>query len=202
MVVHRGCRLGGWNGCRRFRNHRQARIPRLHLPAQATRWFCRGVEDEKVGSRLCFAAGLGRNRRRFHGMGERTHDGLQAGRFGRCHGLQSTVGGSTDPTDRIGRPHQRPSLLHRRDVRIDRVARVGAKGYRECDTGLAALEAYHKAPDSANPPRDEPLHDWASHAADAFRVLAEADMAGLIPRQGLIDHSEWRKPRVIVGTRF
>jgi hypothetical protein len=72
----------------------------------------------------------------------------------------------------------------------------------ECDSGLAALDAYHKAPDSPRLSRDEPLHDWSSHAADAFRTLAEADLAGLIPRQGLIDHGERRKPRVIAGTRF
>jgi hypothetical protein len=72
----------------------------------------------------------------------------------------------------------------------------------ECDSGLTALEAYHKAHDSPRLARNEPLHDWSSHAADAFRTPAEADMAGLIPHQSFINHTERPKPRVIMGTRF
>ena len=42
-----------------------------------------------------------------------------------------------------------------------------------CDTGLKALENYRKAwDDKLGTFKDQPLHNWASHAADAFRCFA------------------------------
>jgi hypothetical protein len=50
-----------------------------------------------------------------------------------------------------------------------------------CDNGLNALIAYHYKPASSSGLAvDEPVHNWASHAADALRILAEAEMAGMI----------------------
>jgi hypothetical protein len=50
-----------------------------------------------------------------------------------------------------------------------------------CDRGLDALMAYHHKPESSTGlAKDEPVHDWASHASDALRILAEAEMAGMI----------------------
>jgi hypothetical protein len=43
----------------------------------------------------------------------------------------------------------------------------------KCAQGLEALRAYRKEWDSKNQRfRSQPLHDWASHGADAFRVFA------------------------------
>lgn len=41
-----------------------------------------------------------------------------------------------------------------------------------CDTGLKALHNYKRAFDEKKGTWGEPIHDWASHAADAFRYLA------------------------------
>lgn len=50
-----------------------------------------------------------------------------------------------------------------------------------CERGLEALANYHTRRESGlGIARDEPVHDWSSHAADALRVLAEAEMAGMI----------------------
>jgi|GEM_PF-1595078 len=51
----------------------------------------------------------------------------------------------------------------------------------QCESGLAALGAYRtrRQGDGATA-TDEPVHDWASHTADAFRMLAEAHRAGLV----------------------
>ena len=51
----------------------------------------------------------------------------------------------------------------------------------ECDAGLARLAAYRAAPVSTGGiSRDDPVHDRASHAADALRVMAEALKLGLV----------------------
>ncbi|MDO4250879.1 MAG: terminase, partial [Moraxella sp.] len=43
----------------------------------------------------------------------------------------------------------------------------------KCDEGIKALESYRKAWDDKNGVwRDKPLHDWTSHASDAFRYFA------------------------------
>lgn len=51
-----------------------------------------------------------------------------------------------------------------------------------CEKGVKALKAYEHAPDSSSGVvRNVPLHNWASHVADAVRTMAEADRHGLIP---------------------
>lgn len=55
--------------------------------------------------------------------------------------------------------------------------------WRQCPSvgsGLEALSAYRQHIEGNGAlARNEPVHDWASHPADAFRVLAEAHRAGL-----------------------
>lgn len=66
-----------------------------------------------------------------------------------------------------------------------------------CDAGLTALANYHyRRFTSTGLAQNEPVHDWSSHAADALRILAEAEMAGMI--QGMAN------PRVtpVVRTGF
>jgi hypothetical protein len=53
-----------------------------------------------------------------------------------------------------------------------------------CEKGLAALDAYRREWDeSLGTWKDRPLHNWASHAADAFRTFAEGwrERAGAPP---------------------
>lgn len=48
-----------------------------------------------------------------------------------------------------------------------------------CAKGIRALNAYRKRDVSAGAAvRDEPVHDWASHPADALRMMAEANQVG------------------------
>lgn len=50
-----------------------------------------------------------------------------------------------------------------------------------CEDGLNALAAYHYKPDtSTGRASNEPVHDWSSHPSDALRILAEAEMAGML----------------------
>lgn len=48
-----------------------------------------------------------------------------------------------------------------------------------CRDGLDALNAYHTRK-TTNGQADEPVHDWSSHDADAFRTFAEAHLNGMI----------------------
>ena len=58
---------------------------------------------------------------------------------------------------------------------------------RETSTGLA---------------RDEPVHDFSSHACDALRVVAEAEMAHMLSSAGSTGTSTRRQPaKVIYGIR-
>lgn len=51
---------------------------------------------------------------------------------------------------------------------------------QKCERGIAALRAYRKAwNEDRRVFMDRPLHDWASHGADAFRTLAMAEAEGL-----------------------
>lgn len=51
----------------------------------------------------------------------------------------------------------------------------------QCDDGLTALSAYRKRVDGEGALQtDVPIHDWASHTGDAFRMMAEAHRAGLV----------------------
>lgn len=48
-----------------------------------------------------------------------------------------------------------------------------------CEKGIRALNAYRKRDVTAGAAvRDEPVHDWASHPADALRMMAEANQVG------------------------
>jgi hypothetical protein len=50
-----------------------------------------------------------------------------------------------------------------------------------CERGLEALCNYHTVrASSTGLAVDEPVHDWASHASDPLRTLAEADMASML----------------------
>lgn len=50
-----------------------------------------------------------------------------------------------------------------------------------CKKGIEALEAYHtKDTSNGGVVTKEPVHDWASHDADAFRYLAEALNLGMV----------------------
>ena len=54
-----------------------------------------------------------------------------------------------------------------------------------CEKGLAALESYHTRRESASGNAlDLPVHDWSSHAADALRTFAEAEMYGMVHGSG------------------
>jgi hypothetical protein len=54
-----------------------------------------------------------------------------------------------------------------------------------CEHGLEALCNYRTLrATSTGLAVDEPVHDWASHASDALRTLAEADMAGMLNSAG------------------
>lgn len=51
----------------------------------------------------------------------------------------------------------------------------------QCDDGLTALGCYRTRPvTELTYTSEEPVHDWSSHTADAFRVMAEAHRAGMI----------------------
>lgn len=73
-----------------------------------------------------------------------------------------------------------------------------------CDKGIAGLEAYRRQKNTSDGVvRDEPVHDWASHIADAVRTMAEADKAGLISsarNNGATVHRP--QPAAITGSRM
>ena len=50
-----------------------------------------------------------------------------------------------------------------------------------CERGIEALTNYHTRRESGSGiAHDEPVHDWSSHAADGLRMLAEAEMNGML----------------------
>ncbi len=50
-----------------------------------------------------------------------------------------------------------------------------------CEKGIEALSNYHTRRESSSGlAQDMPVHDWSSHAADALRMFAEADAAGML----------------------
>ena len=56
---------------------------------------------------------------------------------------------------------------------------------RPANTGLEALCNYHAVRQHRQDLAvDEPVHDWASHAASALKVIAEAEMAGMLHSAG------------------
>lgn len=68
----------------------------------------------------------------------------------------------------------------------------------QCDEGLTALAAYRtRRQGEGAASSDEPVHDWASHTADAFRMAAEAHRAGLIEFKHTTAEvrADWYDPR-------
>jgi hypothetical protein len=48
---------------------------------------------------------------------------------------------------------------------------------------------------------DEPIHDWASHASDALRTIAEADMTGMLHSAGSTANYHRRPVTIRTGFR-
>lgn len=68
----------------------------------------------------------------------------------------------------------------------------------QCDDGLTALAAYRTRREGEGAlTTDEPVHDWASHTADAFRMMAETHRAGLVAFKHTTAEvkSEWYAPK-------
>jgi hypothetical protein len=66
----------------------------------------------------------------------------------------------------------------------------------QCDAALTALAAYRtrRQGDGALS-SDEPVHNWASHSADAFRTMAEAHRAGLVQFKHITAQVGWDEPK-------
>ncbi len=66
----------------------------------------------------------------------------------------------------------------RKDYGIERVRRWLPKCYfdaKRCEKGIRCLESYRKERDEKHGCyKETPLHDWSSHAADAFRYMCQA----------------------------
>jgi hypothetical protein len=43
---------------------------------------------------------------------------------------------------------------------------------------------------------DEPVHDWSSHAASALKVIAEAEMAGMLNSTGSTANLRCHHPNI------
>jgi hypothetical protein len=75
-----------------------------------------------------------------------------------------------------------------------------------CERGVEALENYRtRTVTQGVISQDEPVHDWASHASDALRMMAEAVMHGMV-EGGNADAALGRRmrmnaPRVVMGFR-
>lgn len=80
-------------------------------------------------------------------------------------------------------PRLKPNLRSERAEGIDYVRQILPRcrfDPDEASEGLAAMKAYHrKMAAGTGELKDDPEHDWASHGADAFRVLAIAVKQGL-----------------------
>jgi hypothetical protein len=72
-----------------------------------------------------------------------------------------------------------------------------------CERGIEALCNYHTIRETPTGiARDEPCHDWSSHACDALRLIAEAEASGMLNRAGSTGINARRQPvRVITGLR-
>jgi hypothetical protein len=73
----------------------------------------------------------------------------------------------------------------------------------QCERGLEALCNYRTMREtSTGLARDVPVHDFSSHACDALRVVAEAEMAHMLSGAGSTGTSARRQPvKVIFGFR-
>jgi hypothetical protein len=65
----------------------------------------------------------------------------------------------------------------------------------QCERGLEALSNYRTIREtSTGIAKDEPCHDWSSHAADSLRLIAEAESAGMLSRAGISGGMTRRQP--------
>jgi hypothetical protein len=56
----------------------------------------------------------------------------------------------------------------------------------QCERGLEALSNYHTVREtSTGIARNEPCHDWSSHACDSLRLIAESEAAHLLRNAGM-----------------
>ena len=63
----------------------------------------------------------------------------------------------------------------------------------QCERGLEALSNYHTIREtSTGIARDEPCHDWSSHACDALRLIAECEAAHMLRNAGAGGASAYR----------
>ena len=125
------------------------------------------------------------------------HDGAALQKGGKSYEQELNDAGFTD-TRIIPRTYDvwiginRMSQLFPR-IRIDNV---------KCENGLECLENYHRRKDERKAfLRDEPVHDWSSHGCDAFRMIGEAEMAGLLEGRSSTARSIRRLPKVVSGFR-
>ena len=71
-----------------------------------------------------------------------------------------------------------------------------------CEDGLEALSNYHMVrTTSTGLAVDEPVHDWASHASSALKIIAEAEMAGMLSSAGSTANVHRRPVTVKTGFR-
>jgi hypothetical protein len=63
-----------------------------------------------------------------------------------------------------------------------------------CERGIEMLSVYHAQREtSTGLARDEPVHDFSSHACDALRLIAEAETSGMLRSQA--------RPRMSAGSQ-
>ena len=71
-----------------------------------------------------------------------------------------------------------------------------------CGRGIEMLSAYHTQREtSTGLARDERVHDFSSHACDALRLIAEAEMAGMLASAGSTANIRRQPVTVITGFR-
>ena len=72
----------------------------------------------------------------------------------------------------------------------------------QCERGLEALSNYRTVREiSTGIARDEPCHDWSSHACDGLRLVAEAEAAHMLRNAGAAGGSAYRGVTVKTGLR-
>jgi hypothetical protein len=72
----------------------------------------------------------------------------------------------------------------------------------QCERGLEALSSYHTIREtSTGIARDEPVHNWSSHACDALRLIAEGEAAGMLRYAGSTPNVRRRPVEVLTRAR-
>jgi hypothetical protein len=72
----------------------------------------------------------------------------------------------------------------------------------ECEKGIEMLSVYHTQREtSTGVARDEPVHDFSSHACDALRTIAEAEAAHMLRAAGSTPNVRRMPVTVITGLR-